>query len=71
MKRIIGVAASLALVLSVGAAQAAERWDMPMAYADSNYHTENARLFAEAVDVCTDGALVITVHGRRVALQGR
>ena len=70
MKRIIGVAASLALVLSAGAAQAAERWDMPTAYADSNYHTENARLFAEAVGVCTDGALVITVHGNGSLFKG-
>ena len=54
-----------ALVLAAGAAtgaQAGERWDMPTAHADSNYHTENARLFARAVGVCTGGALEIAVH---------
>ena len=55
MKRLIGVAAGLAL--SASAAYAAEKWDMPMAYADSNYHTQNGKLFAEAVGVCTGGAL--------------
>ena len=64
MRWVIGLAAGL--VLAAGAAQAAqagERWDMPTAYAESNYHTGNARLFAEAVGVCTGGALAITVHG--------
>ena len=74
MKRVIGLAAALAL--SVGAApaaaeaDAAERWDMPTAYADSNYHTRNARLFAEAVGVCTGGALEITVHGNGSLVAG-
>lgn len=41
----------------------AEKWDMPMAYADSNYHTQNAKLFAEAVELATGGELEIVVHG--------
>ena len=36
---------------------------MPMAYADSNYHTRNGKLFAEAVGLCTGGELEIVVHG--------
>lgn len=44
-----------------GMAGAAE-WDMPMAYADSNFHTQNGKLFAEAVGICTGGSLTITVH---------
>ena len=51
-----------ALLLTTAAAHASERWNMPTAYAGSNYHTENAKLFAEAVGVCTGGALEITVH---------
>ncbi|MEO0363025.1 MAG: C4-dicarboxylate ABC transporter substrate-binding protein, partial [Pseudomonadota bacterium] len=47
--------------LAAGAAQA-ENWDMPMAYADSNYHSQNGKLFADAVGVCTGGDLTITVH---------
>ena len=61
VRRWIGLAAGL--VLSAGAAQAAEIWDMPVAYADSNYHTQNAKLFAEAVGICTDGEIQVVVHG--------
>ncbi len=60
MKRILTAAAGAALC--AGAASA-ENWDMPMAYADSNYHTENGKAFAEAVGACTGGDLTITVHG--------
>ena len=74
MKRVIGLAAALALSVgaapAAAAADAAERWDMPTAYADSNYHTRNARLFAEAVGVCTGGALEITVHGNGSLVAG-
>ena len=41
MRWLIGIATSL--MLSFGAAMAAERWDLPMAYADSNYHTQNGK----------------------------
>ena len=41
----------------------AEKWDMPMAYADSNYHTQNGKAFAEAVGIATGGKLEIVVHG--------
>jgi TRAP-type C4-dicarboxylate transport system substrate-binding protein len=34
-----------------------------MAYADSNYHTQNGKLFAKAVGICTGGELEIVVHG--------
>ena len=59
------IAAAVATVAMAGAANAAghaQKWDMPMAYADSNYHSQNGKLFAEAVGVCTGGALEITVH---------
>ncbi|MEE8225657.1 MAG: C4-dicarboxylate ABC transporter substrate-binding protein, partial [Kiloniellales bacterium] len=42
---------------------AGEKWDMPMAYADSNFHTQNGKAFAEAVMVATGGELEIVVHG--------
>jgi TRAP-type C4-dicarboxylate transport system substrate-binding protein len=54
---------SFAVTFSIGVTQAAEKWDMPMAYTDGNYHTINGKLFAEAVKVCTGGELEITVHG--------
>ena len=59
------IGTGLALVLSGLAAQAyaAEKWDMPMAYPDSNFHTENGKAFAECVANGTGGELEIIVHG--------
>jgi len=42
---------------------AAEKWDMPMAYTDSNFHTQNGKSFAEAISIATGGKLDIKVHG--------
>ena len=55
-------AIAVAMVLSSGAAKA-EKWDMPMAYADSNFHTQNGKDFAAAVGVATGGKLEIVIHG--------
>ena len=44
------------------AAMAGERWNMPTAYGASNFHTEVAVAFAEAVKRATNGALEIIVH---------
>ncbi len=57
------IAGSLALTFAAGVANAGEKWDMPMAYNDGNFHTKNGKLFAEAVTTCTGGELEITVHG--------
>ena len=61
LKRLAGAVAAAALL--AGAPAHAEKWDMPMAYADSNYHTQNGKAFAEAVGVATGGKLEIVVHG--------
>ncbi len=42
------LAGAAVAAISAGAAQA-EKWDMPMAYADSNFHTQNGKAFAEQV----------------------
>lgn len=42
---------------------AAEKWDMPMAYTDSNFHTQNGKSFAEAITMATGGKLEVKVHG--------
>jgi len=41
---------------------AAEKWDMPMAYSASNFHSENGVEFAECVTKGTTGEIEITVH---------
>ena len=59
MRTLMGTAAALALTAS---AAAAENWDMPVAYPDTNYHTETAKAFAECVATGTGGEITITVH---------
>lgn len=63
MKKLFGLSALAGMAFASHVAMAAEKWDMPMAYADSNYHTQNGKLFAAAVGVCTGGDLEIVVHG--------
>ncbi len=57
------LAAALLLGLAGTGTAFAQKWDMPMAYADSNFHTQNGKAFAEAVKVATGGDLEIVVHG--------
>ena len=53
--------ASAALAVVAAGAQA-EKWDMPMAYAASNYHSEMGVVFADKVRDYTGGDVDITVH---------
>ena len=63
MKRTIKtLAVSAALIGGMASASQAQTWDMPMAYADSNFHSQNGKLFAKAVGTCTGGELTINVH---------
>jgi TRAP-type C4-dicarboxylate transport system substrate-binding protein len=58
-----GIAAVAALAASNAAALAQTKWNLPAAYATSNYHTENLVQFAKDVSAATGGKLDITVHG--------
>ena len=58
----IALAGSAALGLASGAALAAEKWDMPLAYPASNYHSETAAKFAEEVTKASNGELEIVTH---------
>ncbi|TCT09215.1 TRAP-type C4-dicarboxylate transport system substrate-binding protein [Tepidamorphus gemmatus] len=49
-------------VLSLGTAVAAQRWDMPLAYPATNYHSETAAEFARAVTEATGGEIEIVTH---------
>ncbi len=50
-------------LVSIGSTALAQtKWDMPMAYPESNFHTEYGHQFAKAVRTCTDGSLDITIH---------
>ena len=39
-----------------------QKWDMPMAYSATNFHSENGVKFADCVRAGTGGAIDITVH---------
>ena len=49
------------IVLTLNA-QAVEKWDMPMAYAATNFHSEIGAMFADSVRIATGGEIDITVH---------
>ncbi len=61
-KLLTATAMTAAATLSVQAAGHGEKWDMPMAYSATNFHTENGVKFADCVRAGTDGAIDITVH---------
>jgi TRAP-type C4-dicarboxylate transport system substrate-binding protein len=54
--------AAFGLALAAGSCFAQTKWDMPVAYPASNFHTENISQFAKDVDTATAGKLKITVH---------
>lgn len=60
VKTIMAAAAASASLVSVAAQ--AEKWDMPMAYAATNFHSEMGVVFADRVRDYTGGAVDITVH---------
>jgi len=47
---------------AIGSVMAQTKWDLPAAYAASNFHTENLTQFAADIDKATNGKLKITVH---------
>jgi TRAP-type C4-dicarboxylate transport system substrate-binding protein len=56
-----GLAAGALLAATPAVAQT--KWNLPAAYPNSNYHTENLIQFAKDVETATGGKLQITVHG--------
>ncbi|MFZ2102434.1 MAG: TRAP transporter substrate-binding protein [Oricola sp.] len=56
------LAATAMTVVGVTVAAAADKWDMPMAYPATNYHSENGTAFAKCVTDATGGALEIVTH---------
>src|SRR6187200_1351056 len=61
MIRTHAFAAALAAAF-ISSVAAQTKWDMPTAYAPTNFHTENITQFAADVDKATAGKLKIQVH---------
>jgi TRAP-type C4-dicarboxylate transport system substrate-binding protein len=60
VSRLLGGACAAFALTATASAQT--KWDLPAAYAASNFHTENLMQFAADVDKATAGKLKITVH---------
>lgn len=58
----IAIMATIATLTLSGSAAFAEKWDMPMAYSATNFHSEHGVIFANKVKEYTKGDLEITVH---------
>lgn len=70
-KSFLRAAAVVAAFCVAPVASAQVKWDLPIAWPPSNYHTKNAIAFAEAVKERTNGRVVITVHpGGSLGLKG-
>ena len=50
------------LFAPISSLTAGEKWDMPMAYAPGNFHSQTAMMFAKSVERATGGELKIVVH---------
>ncbi len=61
-KLMTGVATAALALTTALPAFAAEKWDMPMAYSASNFHSENGVAFGKCVTDGTAGDIEITVH---------
>ncbi len=62
LARLAFASALAALPVLAGPAAAAQKWDMPMAYPATNFHSVNAKAFAECVKSGTSGEIDIVTH---------
>ncbi|WP_137699377.1 TRAP transporter substrate-binding protein [Marimonas lutisalis] len=62
MKHLTTLAAASAIALTAAAPAMAEKWDMPMAYSASNFHSATGAEFANCVTTGTQGEIEIVTH---------
>ena len=62
MKTIVKLLGAVAVLATGATAAHADKWDMPMAYPASNFHSENGAAFAKCVTDATAGAIEIVTH---------
>lgn len=66
----LAVVVAAAALTFTGPALAAEKWDMPLAYSATNYHSKNAAAFAKAVTERTDGEIAVKTHASGSLFKG-
>ena len=62
MKKLTGLLAATALTAAAAMPAFAEKWDMPMAYSGSNFHSVTGAEFAQCVTTGTGGDIEIVTH---------
>ena len=62
MKKIASLLAATALTAVTALPVSAEKWDMPMAYSASNFHSATGAEFAQCVTTGTGGEIEIVTH---------
>jgi TRAP-type C4-dicarboxylate transport system substrate-binding protein len=62
MKKLTNLLTATALTAATALPAAAEKWDMPMAYSASNFHSATGAEFAKCVTTGTGGEIEITTH---------
>lgn len=62
MKMITKMLAATAMTAASALPVMAEKWDMPLAYSATNFHSENAAKFGECVTAGTGGEIEIITH---------
>ena len=63
MNRLTSTVAATALCMAFGASAAlAEKWDMPLAYSATNFHSATAAEFAKCITTGTGGAIEVVTH---------
>ncbi|WP_157014789.1 TRAP transporter substrate-binding protein [Mesorhizobium xinjiangense] len=62
MRRLTTLLATAAMATVAAGAAHAQKWDMPMAYPATNFHSENGATFAKCVTDGSGGALEIVTH---------
>ena len=62
MKKLTTTLAASVVALAAAAPAMAEKWDMPMAYSGTNFHSEVGANFAQCVTDATGGDLEIVTH---------
>ena len=62
MKKLTSLMTATALTAASALPLAAEKWDMPMAYSASNFHSVTGAEFAECVTTGTQGEIEIVTH---------
>lgn len=62
MKKMTNLLAATALTAASAAPALAEKWDMPMAYSASNFHSATGAEFAKCVTTGTGGEIEIVTH---------